>query len=178
LVANSPGLIAGSNVLHRLLVPRHPPIALSSLSHNKKHSTNTTRCSRPLYSSQNTGRHQNKPPHTRKTLQSGEVLAPATHHTQNKASCAAAAPEKIQSDSNKPARFLRTQQRASVIHIRPTSVPHPQTGAVLTSSHRCTPNGQCSTVRSTVAQERTSWKRRVDNHTLTGRSCQCSLERR
>src|SRR5689334_10586997 len=37
LVANSPGLIAGSNVLHRLLVPRHPPIALSSLSHNKNY---------------------------------------------------------------------------------------------------------------------------------------------
>jgi hypothetical protein len=32
LVANSPGLFAGSYVLHRLLVPRHPPIALSSLS--------------------------------------------------------------------------------------------------------------------------------------------------
>ncbi len=31
---NSPGLIAGYNVLHRLLVPRHPPIALSSLSKN------------------------------------------------------------------------------------------------------------------------------------------------
>ena len=37
MVANSPGLIAGSNVLHRLLVPRHPPIALSSLSHNKNY---------------------------------------------------------------------------------------------------------------------------------------------
>ena len=31
LVTSSPGLIAGSYVLHRLLVPRHPPIALSSL---------------------------------------------------------------------------------------------------------------------------------------------------
>ncbi|WP_343890557.1 hypothetical protein, partial [Kribbella sandramycini] len=29
-------LIAGSNVLHRLLVPRHPPIALSSLSQKQK----------------------------------------------------------------------------------------------------------------------------------------------
>ena len=28
---SSPGLIAGYNVLHRLLVPRHPPTALSSL---------------------------------------------------------------------------------------------------------------------------------------------------
>lgn len=31
LFASSPWLIAGYNVLHRLLVPRHPPIALSSL---------------------------------------------------------------------------------------------------------------------------------------------------
>ena len=30
-LTSSPGLIAGCNVLHRLLVPRHPPIALSSL---------------------------------------------------------------------------------------------------------------------------------------------------
>ncbi len=32
---SSPWLIAGYNVLHRLLMPRHPPIALSSLSPNK-----------------------------------------------------------------------------------------------------------------------------------------------
>jgi hypothetical protein len=32
LVADSPGLIAGSNVLHRLLMPRHPPCALSNLA--------------------------------------------------------------------------------------------------------------------------------------------------
>lgn len=34
---NSPGLIAGHNVLHRLLVPRHPPIALHNLHNNKSH---------------------------------------------------------------------------------------------------------------------------------------------
>ena len=45
---SSPGLIAGYNVLHRLLVPRHPPIALSSLLFLQ-------RCSRPLCSSQETG---------------------------------------------------------------------------------------------------------------------------
>jgi hypothetical protein len=38
---NSPGLIAGYNVLRRLLVPRHPPTALSSL-------LLLQRCSRPL----------------------------------------------------------------------------------------------------------------------------------
>src|SRR2546421_9500548 len=32
LVAGSPRLIAGSNVLHRLLVPRHPPCALINLA--------------------------------------------------------------------------------------------------------------------------------------------------
>src|ERR1700729_4039792 len=32
LVADFPGLIAGSNVLHRLLVPRHPPCALINLA--------------------------------------------------------------------------------------------------------------------------------------------------
>src|ERR1700755_2923578 len=32
LVADSPGLIAGSYVLHRLLVPRHPPCALNNLA--------------------------------------------------------------------------------------------------------------------------------------------------
>ena len=35
LFTNSPWLIAGYNVLHRLLMPRHPPIALSSLSPNQ-----------------------------------------------------------------------------------------------------------------------------------------------
>ena len=32
LVSSSPRLIAAYNVLHRLLVPRHPPYALSSLT--------------------------------------------------------------------------------------------------------------------------------------------------
>ena len=35
LFTSSPWLIAGYNVLHRLLMPRHPPIALSSLSPNQ-----------------------------------------------------------------------------------------------------------------------------------------------
>ena len=39
LVADSPGLIAGSYVLLRLSMPRHPPCALRSLSH--KYSTKT-----------------------------------------------------------------------------------------------------------------------------------------
>ncbi len=47
LVAGFSGLIAGSYVLLRLLVPRHPPCALSNLA--------LLRCSRSLCSSQDTG---------------------------------------------------------------------------------------------------------------------------
>ena len=43
---NSPGLIAGYNVLHRLLVPRHPPIALSSLLFTTKMLASTVKFSR------------------------------------------------------------------------------------------------------------------------------------
>jgi hypothetical protein len=57
-VANSPGHIAGSHVLHRLLMPRHPPCALKNLN------TTTTRCSRSLCSSQNTNGHHPTPPPT------------------------------------------------------------------------------------------------------------------
>src|SRR3546814_3364649 len=50
-VDSSPRLIAASYVLHRLLVPRHPPYALHYLQQ---------RCSRPLCSSQTTHK---QPPH-------------------------------------------------------------------------------------------------------------------
>ena len=48
-VDSSPRLIAASYVLHRLLVPRHPPYALTHLQQ---------RCSRPLCSSQTTHPHR------------------------------------------------------------------------------------------------------------------------
>ena len=67
-VIGSPRLIADSHVLHRLLVPRHPPCALNNLHTIKKNknlkstikptqsqfNANSRRCSRPLYSSQTT----------------------------------------------------------------------------------------------------------------------------
>src|SRR6266699_2599549 len=40
-VDSSPGPIAASHVLHRLLVPRHPPCALDHLPHTYRH-TDTT----------------------------------------------------------------------------------------------------------------------------------------
>ncbi len=48
--ANSPGLIAGYNVLHRLSMPRHPPCALTCLPN--KHSTNTTHKEQPARDNQ------------------------------------------------------------------------------------------------------------------------------
>src|SRR3954463_3599569 len=72
-VDSSPRLIAASYVLHRLLVPRHPPCALNNLATHKHHTTapgrtppcgptrtlliRVKRCSRPLCSSQRTTRH-------------------------------------------------------------------------------------------------------------------------
>lgn len=91
LVANSPGLIAGSNVLHRLLMPRHPPCALHSLSQQRQ---NNTRCTHPTKEARNkTKEHpthpQSKdepvsfptPPTPRKR---GKQAAPKTQlHTRN-----------------------------------------------------------------------------------------------
>src|SRR3954453_18011574 len=85
-VGSSPRLIAASYVLHRLLVPRHPPCALNNLttpqhphpptpSADKPPKTCVsagvqipTRCSRPLCSSQTTTRHPPTSPTTRPTV--------------------------------------------------------------------------------------------------------------
>ena len=65
LVDNSPRTIAASHVLHRLLMPRHPPCALTHL--------HTTRCSHPLCNTQHTttpqphNHHHTHPNHTTQT---------------------------------------------------------------------------------------------------------------
>ena len=50
----SPRHIADCHVLHRLLMPRHPPCALSNLQTDTHRFISRIRCSRPLYSSQTT----------------------------------------------------------------------------------------------------------------------------
>src|SRR5689334_8839842 len=112
LVADSPGLIAGSNVLHRLLVPRHPPCALINLA--------TTRCSRPLCSSQDTGGPATKP-----------AASAAGRHGPRETS---------------RARSLRTQQRARPAPHPPPPFQLPRREAVL-DWHRdpAWPNNQTST---------------------------------
>ena len=76
-VASYSRLIAGSYVLHRLLVPRHSPYALTNLT------TDTKRCSRPLCSSQATngpGTHPDAYPHQRAVHRS---TRPPTPHTRD-----------------------------------------------------------------------------------------------
>ena len=53
---NSPRLIAGYNVLHRLLVPRHPPIALSSF-----HKKQTRKSTKMLASTMKISKHKQPP---------------------------------------------------------------------------------------------------------------------
>ena len=151
MVANSPGLIAGSNVLHRLLVPRHPPIALSSLSQQQNHKT-LQRDARVHYTvlKIRAGTPAPSPPHTDKEHHPGKqhthqmnptsslVRAgpshPSNHHWLNRD------PRRNRTNPRRTlsrswARFLRTQQRASTHHLRLTHVPHSQ-GVVLATSTR------------------------------------------
>ena len=100
---SSPGLIAGYNVLHRLLVPRHPPIALSSL-------LLLQRCSRPLCSSQRTTRH---PPHDPAEPNPPRKAAGGTRNRTALNREEASTP----GFPRDMARSLRTQQRA---YDRPT----------------------------------------------------------
>jgi hypothetical protein len=119
LVADSPGLIAGSYVLHRLLVPRHPPCALNNLATTLQ--ITCKRCSRPLCSSQDTDRHQPRTPHPRET-----GTSPAKEGTP-----VPSGPNSVPGHPGKPAR------RSS-----------PPTGrAVLTRADQLKgqPNNQCST---------------------------------
>jgi hypothetical protein len=96
LVANSPGLIAGSNVLHRLLMPRHPPCALHSLSQQRQNNTRpqgTCHSTRRPFTRNKTNQRTPDPPHnqgmSRQTLHTPQPVRKQatarrslhTHHT-------------------------------------------------------------------------------------------------
>ena len=71
-VANSPGLIAGSYVLHRLSMPRHPPCALHSLPPPTPHHTTPQ--------SQAQQAHQHPPSSTKKASRAGIRSLTAAHY--------------------------------------------------------------------------------------------------
>ena len=93
-VIGSPRLIADSHVLHRLLMPRHPPCALNNLHTIKKNknlksaikptqsqfNANSRRCSRPLYSSQTTT-HNTTTTQTKTSASSPRQAKTGTTHT-------------------------------------------------------------------------------------------------
>ena len=119
-VANSPGLIAGSNVLHRLLMPRHPPCALHSLPN-----TNTQ---------QKQQRHtlQNKHPH--KHFCAGDARV---HYSQTKQQEAT----KTKQTPTKGARVLMSQNPNSVLDTTPPTSPPPRS----TQTPAPTRDDSCST---------------------------------
>ena len=184
--ANSPRLIAGYNVLLRLLVPRHPPCALINLTTKIIHK----RCSRPLCSSQaTTGPSTLTPAPTptqppcgtraravRPSGTSPQSLEPG-HHPQ-------AATRLVATLNEQPSGCsLRTQQRA-----RPTpspaadrSHPNPQGSyGVLGATSSKAGHSRCSTLEHRpplVRQGQRAWT--PSPHPMTGTaSARCSLERR
>ena len=82
LVADSPGLIAGSYVLHRLLVPRHPPCALTNLANTYVMLASTVQFSRY-------GRSR---PHTPRALQPVLTEGAQRPFPQDPTACSASGP--------------------------------------------------------------------------------------
>ena len=119
-VDNSPRTIAASHVLHRLLMPRHPPCALQHFTHNKHAQTTKpdTKKDQMLASTMQHSTHHHTPTPTTTTTPTRDALdGPGPE----------AAPEKT---THQPARcLLRTQQCAeprslfSGVHVPPSHTP-------------------------------------------------------
>ena len=107
--AGSPRNIAGHHVLHRPLMPRHPPNAQKNKQQNTRQNQETcrrnltVRCSRPLYSSQPTH------PHPPKTPRNGTLDGPGN-----------------------PGRTAPEPRQ----HATPTRTKHAKRGAPTTTKHR------------------------------------------
>src|SRR5690606_35482264 len=99
LAGDSPRLIAASHVLHRLLMPRHPPCALHNLT--------TQRCSHPLCKSQTTTRTTH--PATKATSHPSRT----THHQAGNP------------DQTKPATHTATTSRPGTPHPTPQTPSQP-----------------------------------------------------
>ena len=123
-VDNSPRTIAASHVLHRLLMPRHPPCALQHFTHNKHAQTtkpDTKKDARIHYATLNT------PPH------------PETHHNHHHThppqqgaptGCVRRSRPGAATRKNNPPTgrcLLRTQQRAELVQLLAlcSTQPHP-----------------------------------------------------
>ena len=136
LVDNSPRTIAASHVLHRLLMPRHPPCALNNLT--------TTRCSHPLCNTQHTTTpqpHDHHHTHHRDALDGPSQERPENHTTPTTG------------DHRCP---LRTQQRAE------PPQPHKRTAGHRSVGFAFHPANPPHTTRRT-RQRTASWNQRKEN---------------
>src|SRR3954454_20408521 len=113
-VACSSRLIAGSYVLHRLLVPRHPPCALKNLTTDTKMLASTMQFS-------SYGREP--PPHPAPTHDTRHPKAPSDHGGRFDRGDG---PQKKHAHHTRSARSLRTQQRARPAPHPARSIPHPK----------------------------------------------------
>ena len=165
-VDSSPRTIAASHVLHRLLMPRHPPCALTHLT--------TTRCSHPLCNTQHTTTPRNQEPTTPtpRPRQSN-----TQHHSTEHQGCVreprpgADQKKQPQPPQRRPECLLRTQQCAepprknpgkaieSAENVPPshTTHPTPKPGA-----------GALFTVRNQMKGEPTLNTRTHSPHTRPG----------
>ena len=110
LVIGSPRLIADSYVLHRFLVPRHPPCALKNLQNAQR-----LRCSRPLCNSQTTPR----TPTSSYSHTCRRNAVPTTRSTTPRRT------PPTETGGNPPrGRFLMTQQRVDTCHPKPPATLH------------------------------------------------------
>ena len=117
-VDNSPRTIAASHVLHRLLMPRHPPCALQHFTHNKHAQTtkpDTKRCSHPLCNTQHTTTPQPRDNHHH------------THPTKGIDALDGPSRERPTREQHPPDSrcLLRTQQRAETRSTTPGVMFHP-----------------------------------------------------
>lgn len=161
-VDSSPRLIAASYVLHRLLVPRHPPCALNNLTHhNTPHLPPTrkpmtagtsamrpTRCSRPLCSSQRTNDHPPTPTTNTPTPKRHELVWRASRpRTQERKPNPPKRTGPLPQDPT--ACLRRTTTTTRVPTHTPLKGPTPAKGVSGCTNGRTAPaprTGQCSTL--------------------------------
>jgi hypothetical protein len=167
-VANSPGHIAGSHVLHRLLMPRHPPCALKNLN------TKVTRCSRSLCSSQNTNGHQpntttnhqtpyRKQPAEKPARYGGQTSPYAETPTHRPGEQGLQRPQGQRTTARRRCPFPQDPTVCPEPPTHPSCAPEPAEQAVLTDENEPEePNSQCSTNEQTHPRDIRSWRRRLD----------------
>ena len=111
-VDNSPRTIAASHVLHRLLMPRHPPCALTHLT--------TTRCSHPLCNTQHTTTPQTPDTTTPTTKRNALDARPGGGPENNTHTGVSSGPNSVPSHRPRRPEHVRTKQQKC------STQPHPQ----------------------------------------------------